>query len=83
MDLHNAEMEALKEEKKSLIKRLAEEIEKNDNLEEVGIATMATSTPTKLDPTEDSGFEHSLMSERLETSSKQGAVKRDLAENGL
>ncbi len=35
MDLHNAEMEALKEEKKSLIKRLAEEIERSDTLEEV------------------------------------------------
>ena len=83
MDLHNAEMEALKEEKKSLTKRLAGEIEKNDILKEVDLASMATSTPAKLDPTEDSGLEYSLMSERLETSSKQGAVKRDLAENGL
>ena len=78
MDLHNTEMEALKEEKKSLTKRLAGEIEKNDILKEVYLASMATSTPAKLEPTEDSGLEYSLMFERLETSSKQ-----DLAENGL
>ena len=83
MDLHNAEMEALKEEKKSLTKRLAGEIEKNDILKEADLASTATSTPAKLEPTEDSGLEYSLMSESLETFSKQGAVKRDLAETGL
>jgi hypothetical protein len=84
MDLLNQEKDALEEEKRSLIKRLAEEIEKNDTLKEVDhTVSLATSTPIKLDPTEDSGLEHSLMPEQLETSSKQGAMKLDLAENGL
>ena len=64
MDLLNQEKDALEEEKRSLIKRLAEEIEKNDTLKEVDhTVSLATSTPIKLDPTEDSGLEHSLMPE--------------------
>ena len=57
MDLLNQEKYALEEEKRSLIKRLAEEIERNDTLKEVDHTTsFVTSTPIKLDPTEDSGL---------------------------
>ena len=84
MDLLNQEKNALEEEERSLIKRLAEEVEKNDTLKEVYHTTsLATSTPTKPDPPEDSGLEHSLMPELLETSSRKGFRKVDLAETGL
>ena len=56
----------------------------NDTLKEVHhTTTLATSTPIKPDPREDSGLEHSIMPELLETPSRQGVMKVDLAENGL
>ena len=84
MDLLNQEKDALEEEKMSLIKRLAEQIETNDTLNKVyHTTTLATSTPIKQDPCEDSGLEHSLMPVLLETTSRQGVMKVDLVENGL
>ena len=59
------------------------EVEKNDALEERFYnPSLASSTPIKQDHNEDSGLEHSLAEQR-ENSATQGAVKWDLAANGL
>ena len=71
MELLNQLKDALEEEKRSLLNRLAEDIERNNTFKEVHHTSfLATSTPIKLEPPEDSGLEHSLLPEQLETSSR-------------
>ena len=83
MDYGVQKEDALQDEKVSLIKRLAVEVEKNDALEERFYnPSLASSTPIKQDHNEDSGLEHSL-AEHRKMSATKGAVKWDLSANGL